>query len=264
MFRSVKTYLSAVALLAVATTHPAAAHGDGEVKSEFAHAIEHAHNAEAYYAAGTIKADLHTVFPGMGLDLKATMTFTPSMSKARMDFDDGTTVVWDGSTVWVSPESAANPMLRFHVLTWPYFLAMPYKLQDPGANLEPAGIKQTTKERFLKAAKLTFGEGVGDAPDDWYYVFKNADNVMEAASYIVTFGTDVSEAEKKPSIILYSDHQAIDGVPIPMRWDFHFWDIKDGASEEAKGSTDLSEVSLIDPPAGHYDKPEGAVEVAAP
>ncbi|MEM7681687.1 MAG: DUF6503 family protein [Planctomycetota bacterium] len=230
--------------------------------SMFVTQVEDAHQTEAYYAASAWQADLAVDFPG-AFELGAEMTFSPSMDKARMDLADGTVVVWDGQDCWVAPAEAANPMMRFHVLTWPYFLALPHKLDDPGTHLEDIGEVAASEDAAYPAAKLTFGDGVGDAPDDWYYVLANDAGVVQAAVYIVTYGADADEAAKKPSIIHYRDYQAVDGVPVPHAWAFGYWDKQKGLVDQ-KGSAALSNVAAVDPAEGFFDKPEGAVSVDAP
>ncbi|MEM6750511.1 MAG: DUF6503 family protein [Planctomycetota bacterium] len=225
--------------------------------------VETAHQTEAYYAAAAWRADLAVEFPG-AFELNGRMTFTPSMDKARMDLSDGTTVVWDGADCWVSPPEAANPMMRFHVLTWPYFMALPHKLDDPGTTLEDAGEVVVAPDTPYPAAKLTFGEGVGDAPDDWYYVLADHAGVVQASVYIVTYAADADEAAKTPSIIHYRDYvPAAGGVPVSRTWVFGYWDAEQGLTEE-KGSAKLINVATVEPGEGFFAKPEGAVAVAAP
>ncbi|MEM1207908.1 MAG: hypothetical protein AAGI54_01450 [Planctomycetota bacterium] len=226
--------------------------------------IEAAHQTEKYLGETAVQADFVVDFPGM-VSLSGTMWFTPAVGQTRLELDDGTVIVFDGETCWVTPESAASPMARFHALTWPYFAALPNKMTEPGVNLESVGMLPAAGER-MPAVKMTFGEGVGDAPDDWYYVFADEQGVVRAASYIVTFGKSEEEAvdaEDNASIILYQGYQPVDGVPISTDWIFGYWDDESGMGL-VKGSAGLSNVRFVDPPAGAFDRPAGAVEVAMP
>ncbi|MEM6333259.1 MAG: hypothetical protein AAF823_07980 [Planctomycetota bacterium] len=223
--------------------------------------IEATHNTAAYLAKDTIQADIVVDFGGNIL-VDGTMWSTPAVGKTRLELTNGTVIVFDGSTCWVTPESAADPMARFHALTWPYFLALPHKMTEPGVNLASIGTLPAAGER-MPAVKMTFDSGVGDAPDDWYIVFPDAAGVVQAASYIVTYGKDAEEAGKQTSIILYDGYELIDDVPLPTQWVFGHWD-KGSGMTTVKGTASLSNVAFVSPPANAFKKPAGAVEVAAP
>ena len=66
-----------------------------------------------------------------------------------------------------------------------YWLLMPYKLQDPGVNLEYAGTEAIDGTRYEKL-HLTFGPNVGLTPGDQYWAYINpATGLMERWSYIL-------------------------------------------------------------------------------
>ncbi|MEL7089876.1 MAG: DUF6503 family protein, partial [Planctomycetota bacterium] len=229
-------------------------------------AIEDAHAAATYENQAAVQSDIVIDFGPMHLE--GTMWFTPSMSKVRLELNDGTTIVYDGTAAWLSPADAAvpGPPARFHVLTWPYFVAVPYKLNDPGTNHADVGVKTVRDENEkLPGVKITFDAGVGDTPDDWYMAFADPDTGrLTALSYIVTYGTPLEEASKKPSIALYDDFVEVDGVPFATTWTFHYWDPESGITGDPKGSAKLSNISFVTPPADAFKKPEDATEAKAP
>ncbi|MBB6429920.1 LolA family protein [Algisphaera agarilytica] len=94
--------------------------------------IEQAHAVDTYQEQSTIKADLVIDFGPMHVE--GTAWFTPSLGKIRLELVDGQVIVYDGKTAWLSPADAEipGPPARFHVVTWPYFIAVPYKLDDAG------------------------------------------------------------------------------------------------------------------------------------
>ena len=212
-------------------------------------AIEAIHRADLVAAAGGITANFDIDFGGSDF-VAGRMAFTPSLSHIRMELDDGGTIIYREGEVTVEPADyrrAAGPDSRFHVVTWPYFMALPYKLRDPGSSLKPADIQPLEPNLLAPALKLTFGDGVGDAPDDWYLIFTGGEDQIHAAAYIVSYGADgekLAEAEAKPSIIRYADPVHVDGVPFATRWSFHFWDPTDGMSPEPKGVGVLSDIEL--------------------
>jgi len=255
---------AAAALLLVAGLAHADHHGDATpIPVEMlVEQIESAHETRAYLGKRAVKADIRVVFQGNTM-VEGTMWFTPAVGQARLVNEvDGTTTVFDGQTAWVAPADAASPRQRFHVLTWPYFLALPHKLTEPGVNLESVGPMPSAGQRS-PAIKMTFDAGVGDAPDDWYYVFPDPQGVVRAASYIVTYSKPQQEAEQQPSIVLYDGYELVDGVPMPMQWTFGYWDPESGMTV-AKGTAELSNVSFVSPPAGVFARPADSAEAPTP
>lgn len=234
--------------------------------SERIQAIENAHAVDKYETQPTIQADMVIDFGPMHLE--GTAWFTPSLNRIRLELQGGQVIVFDGKTAWLSPADAEvpGPPARFHVVTWPYFVAVPYKLDDPGTNHESTGPHVVRNEdEVLHGTRVTFDAGVGDTPDDWYIAFADPDNGrLTALAYIVTYGTALEEASKTPSIVLYDDFVEIDGVPFATTWTFHYWNPESGIDGPPKGSAKLSNVSFIDRPENAFVKPDGAVEAVAP
>ncbi|MCA9774142.1 MAG: hypothetical protein KC466_17125, partial [Myxococcales bacterium] len=139
--------------------------------ARFAGPIERAHGMDRWRAAEAVRTELTVVFGGKQ-SLAGTLLFETKGARSRIDTVDGATLVFDGAEAWVTPADAAVPRARFHLLTWPYFLAAPMKLRDPGTTLTDRGAMLMGGER-LPAATLTFGAGVGDTPDDWYVAYRD-------------------------------------------------------------------------------------------
>ena len=86
--------------------------------------------------------------------------------------------------------------------------------------------------KAFNAEKLTFGENVGDSPDDWYVLYQNKEtNLLHAASYIVTLNQSVEEGEKDPHAIVYNKYQKLDNISVAHRWDFFGWTETDGLTD---------------------------------
>lgn len=233
--------------------------------AERVRSIEHAHNAAVYEKQPAVRADFAVTFGPQPFE--GTMWFDPAVGKVRMELTDGGVIVFDGKTAWLSPADAElpGPRARFHVLTWPYFAAAAYKLDDPGTTLHDAGVLSVrgTDDRHA-GVKITFDAGVGDTPDDWYIAFADPQtNRLAALAYIVTYGKDQAEAEESPGIILYDDFVDIDGVPFSTQWTFHHWNGKDGIGER-KGHATLSNIAFVEPADDAFVKPDGAVEAKKP
>lgn len=244
-----------------------AADAEAERKAErVVDAIERAHGKAAWEAREAVEVEARVDFHGGKLVLDGTMLFTPSLGKVRYTLDDGTTMIWNDGEVWLSPADAELKMARFHVMTWPYFVAVPFKLRDPGARLSHAGeLPVTGPDDTAEAVKLTFTRGTGDASDDWYYLLPDERNRLAGLSYIVTYGpTSRDEAEEKPSIVLYDDFREVDGVTLPFAWRFHYWNKQQGATGEPKGTVEVRSVRFVTPEDGAFEKPADAKRIPPP
>lgn len=234
----------------------------------FAKPIEKAHGLENWRAKKALSFDIQVSFGGQAI-LKGTAIFDIHSERVRLTTESGQVMVWDGKEAWYTPADAEiqGPRPRFHLRTWTYFLAAPFKLRDPGAHLHelPDAPLREGKELQLKRARLTFGPDIGDAPDDWYVLYRQAGtDRLAAMSYIVTYGNTTEEAEKEPHAIVYSGEQRIDGVILSTKWNFYNWSADRGVHGEPIGEVTITNARFIDPPAGTFEKPDGAARDPLP
>lgn len=163
--------------------------------------------------------------------------------------------------------SPARPILdsaRFHLLTWPYFVALPMKLRDPGTRLAVLG-ERTLRGKKVTAARLTFDRGVGDTPDNWYVLYADArPGRLAAAAYIVTYGKTASAAAKEPHAISYDGYVALDGIQIATKWTFWHWSERDGIPGEPIGTGTLTGPHFVQPAPDAFVRPPGAREDKLP
>ncbi len=234
------------------------AEGGNDTDQGFVSSIEKAHGAQAWRSKQAVSADLTIDFGGQRM-LEGTMIFDTAVGRSRMELADGTVLVFDGETAWVSPADSSFKDARFHVLTWPYFLAAPMKLRDPGTHLKDTGEMPWRKDKKVDTAKLTFEGGVGDAPDDWYILYRDPQtHRLLGAAYIVTFEKSVDEAEKQPHAISYEQYESVDGVSLPHRWRFWHWDKNKGIHGQPIGKAKLMNVRFVSPKPGTFKKPNNA------
>lgn len=182
------------------------------------------HQHSSWNSYDIIKFDLKLSAKGE-TRLEASFWLDPALSRARMQTVQGSTVIFDGSDFYsTGPET---PGARFHVLTWPYFLALPYKLDDPGTirkDMDPTLMENS----YYPTMHLSFESGVGDTPDDWYIIYQDPDtNRLHGVAYIVTYGKDKEKAEDDPHAILYKQYENFSGIPIATHWTFHYWNAPD-------------------------------------
>ncbi len=231
-----------------------------------AHRVEKAHGFERWRGRQAVAADITVTFGGKKM-VDGRFTFDTPVGKARAEMVDGTVMVFDGQQAWVlpGPKGSSGMMgARFHLLTWPYFMAAPMKLRDPGAHLA-----RLPDARFNgkphRRAKLTFDAGVGDAPDDWYILYVDPDtHWLRAMSYIVTYSKSAREAEKEPHAIVYDGFVKFNGITLAQRWKFHHWNETDGIHGKPLGEATVSRIRFVNPATDTFVKPEGAHEDKLP
>jgi hypothetical protein len=230
----------------------------------FAAPIEAAHGKEAWERAQAVSAGLSVAMGGNQV-LAGRLLFTPQVGRSRIELADGTLAVFDGEGAWVSPAAAALPQARFHLLTWPYFLAAPFKLRDPGAHLEDLGTRPHDGVEH-PVARLTFDPGVGDSPDDWYVVYRDpATDRLAAMAYVVTYGgRSAEEAGAEPHAITYHDFRQVDGVTLPTTWRLWNWSEEEGVHGDPIGEVTLAGLAFVTPPPDTFARPADAEEDPLP
>jgi hypothetical protein len=258
-WRSKRTSLAVAAGWFVLCAAALAAEGE----EDFALAIEKAHAAGRWRSQQALEAKIVAQI-GEHRILDATLLFETPVGRVRMELADGTVAVFDGQKAWVAPADSPWQGARFHLLTWPYFAAVPMKLRDPGARLEEIGTRPL-HGKDLPAARLTFAPGTGDTPDDWYVVYRDPDSSrLRAVAYIVTYGKPAAEAEKEPHSLEYGKFIDVDGVPIATEWTMYNWTEAEGSAGEPLGKVTLSELRFVVPATEAFAAPEGAREDRMP
>ncbi len=228
--------------------------------THFADVIGSAHGIKTYYTHKALQADLTVTFGGNTI-IDGVVTFDTPVGKSRIESANGTVMVFDGKDAWVAPEDAPMPptRARFSLLTWPYFIAAPFKLADPGTHIEDAGKKPLDAHTILPTGKLTFGENIGDAPDDWYIVYRDNDTGRLAGlAYIVTYSKSVEDAEKAPHVAIYEAFTEVDGVTLPTRMSIYDWDPALGKIGDELGAMEVKNYRFVEPDDNTFTQPEGA------
>jgi len=212
---------------------------------------QRAHHLEAWWDTEAVRANVTIKMGGQTAVDGSTFTFEAHGPRARFDRADGASVIFDGTTAWITPASAEDRRGRFHVLTWPWFIMAPFKMQGEGVTLSDFERKDVAAQEYV-TFKQTFAGDMGDTPDDWYRYFIDPETgLVHALSYIVTYGRTAAEANERPSIIRYFDVTSGDGPRISQRYEFWYWD--EGNAElpvdGQKGTGTVDELSFppLDP-----------------
>lgn len=230
----------------------------------FSGQIARAHGAEDLYEQPGVCGRLEVMFGGQKL-VAGELFFEPATGRARIDLDEGGRLVFDGEHAWsIASGEQAFPMTRFHLLTWPYFLAAPWKLSDPGTLMSPIDERPLQGER-LPSARMTFVPGTGDTPDDWYVVFADPEtNALRALAYIVTYGQSLEQANEEPHVATYEEYSQVGGLMVPSVIRFWNWNENGGIQGAPIGKVTFQDVEFRHAADGFFRVPSTAIEDALP
>lgn len=166
-------------------------------------------NTLTYTRGKAEKKEYHTV------DLKTRMSLIEVKEKYKLGFD--------GKDVWVSPNRDSFPgkSPRFtHNLHF-YFVAIPFVFTDPGVNLKDGGIVENGGKQY-HLINVTFGENIGDAPEDQYNMYVDPKtNRVDFITYSVTY-FDKSRASKYNA--LKYDWVDANGLLAPTKYIGYKWE----------------------------------------
>ncbi len=222
--------------------------------------IEDAHKKEEFLKHKAVQFDIDLTFGGKQR-LDATITMLTNSSKIRIDKKDNSKLIFDGEKVLLIPSDASEKGARFDMFTWTYFFGLPYKLNDPGTKWELEEMRPLN-EVDHQTARLTFDQGTGDAPDDWYVIYSDTkDNILKAAAYIVTYGQDSSKkAEEDPHAIEYKEFKNVENIPFATKWEFYGWTNEKGMTDKL-GEATISNITFIEEESSIFEIPEDVKEI---
>jgi hypothetical protein len=185
----------------------------------FAQPIEAAHGADTFRSQPGLRFELALRY-GDSLELLTEVVMEPDRSRIRMQKENGSKLIWDGEDAYLAPGNADWSQPRSTVLTWPYFVCMPFLLSDPGTSLEPTG-ESTLLDSTYSTARLTYATGDNHTPSEWYQLYRDdASGQLRAVAYQVTNFTEAEE--EAPHAVTYHNFTAVDGAQFPT--ELRFWD----------------------------------------
>lgn len=206
--------------------------------------IEKATKAEAFHRKEAISFDIELYFGGKKR-LDGKILSKTNSTGIRMDLKNGITLIYDGEKVVQSPANETYKSARFDIFTWQYFFLAPFKLSDPGTNWEELE-EMPYNGKMANAARLTFDQNTGDAPEDWYIAYQDKESgLLDALAYIVTYGKSKEKAEAEPHAITYHDYEAVEGVQFATNWKFWMWTTEQGFFDQL-GEATISNIQFVD------------------
>jgi len=137
---------------------------------------------------------------------------------------------WDGQEAWITPSAEAFPSTaRFWSLTPYFFLGMPFVAADPGTRYErlaDAELDGITHQ----LVKLTYEDGTGDAPDDYYVLYLRPDtHRLAALRYVVSYpGFFAPGAHSPEKLMRFTEPTTAAGLLLATRLDTYAWSDESG------------------------------------
>lgn len=171
--------------------------------------------------------------------------------------DTAYTIGFDGTNVWITPDKEKMKSPKFFHNLYFYFFALPFVVADPGTNQTYLG-EQTFNGSNYKKIRITYGDNVGESPEDQYILWIDAQtNLLSFINYSVTY-FDSSRGENYNAAV-YSEWKDIQGIKIPGILSSFRWTAD--SLGEARGSNTFSNVrfSTEVPDQSLFEVPQGAV-----
>ena len=132
------------------------------------------------------------------------------------------TVGYKGAQTWVLPDSSVFVNARFYKNLYFYFFALPFMSADEGVFHESLGQKIFNGTTY-DVVKITYGENVGDSPEDQYILYINSETkILDMINYSVTY-FDASKGDKY-SAIIYHEWQKVNGLLVPKSFSGYKWE----------------------------------------
>ena len=130
-------------------------------------------------------------------------------------------LAWNGEEAWSENWQMPFPP-RFLALLNYYFLNLPWLTMDPGVHLEQQATARLWDDPTdYVTVKMTFGEGVGDSPDDYYVLFIHPEtHLLKACRYTVTYRPLVPEglATMPEHVLVYHELTTVNRLLVPTRY----------------------------------------------
>jgi hypothetical protein len=173
---------------------------------------------------------------------------------------------WDGERAWIAPPDIEQPNPRFWALSGFYFQQIPFVFADPGVNYDalPDDSIDGTPHDMVR---ITFGDNVGDAPDDSYTLYLDKETgQVDAIRYTVTFGRDVGpDADPSETFFDYQDFVTVNGLTVPTLFEGYAYSKAEGPGDTRKSRAVADSISYrrsFEP--ARLDPPDNARFVSLP
>lgn len=142
-------------------------------------------------------------------------------------------LAWDGQRAWSVDWQMPTPPRFLAQLNY-YFANLVWLTMDPGVNLKHEGTAKLWDDptEYI-TVRMTFDEGVGDTPDDYYVLWIHPETAeLRACTYTVTYVSILPEGmESTPEhILVYDEYAMVSGLKVPTHYTIYETDQSEYAS----------------------------------
>jgi len=167
---------------------------------------------------------------------------------------------WNGKEAWVTMKDTAafDYNLRFWALTPIYFLAQPFNFDGAGVKLEKLEDK-SLDDVLYDAVKISFEQGTGDAPDDYYInYYDKKTHQLKVLRYIVSYPKYFKDGGHSPEkIMTLHDFKSINNITLPTSYKTYML-AKDETRGEYVTDISVSDIKFLpDLKKTAFERPEG-------
>lgn len=210
--------LLAFALSWTLTPAPAFADADEKSKVLVAAMIEAHGGMDRWTSAPSVAfTEQWTIGGEPGVEMRYVVEQGPRRVHAEVVGTD-TRIGWDGEQAWGLHWDVPRPPRFLAQLNY-YFLNLPWLTQDPGVFLEYEGRGPILGgEKEYEIVLMTFGQGVGDSPEDYYRLYIDPEtHVLTANDYIVTYRAILPDGmtQSPEKTLVFESFEEVDGLTVP-------------------------------------------------
>lgn len=216
----------------------------------FASALEEAHGASEWEGADALQYEFALRLGEK--TLLARILMETDFSSIKFITDKQEALVWDTKHLYVSPKEVEWDNPRFDALTWPYLTAAPFKLNDPGTQLDSMGSGDLLGQS-VQIARVTFGEDAAAVPQSWYQVFKSdSSGLLVGMAY--PFNLDAGSDATVSHVVTFHLFGEFEGIKMATEWRFWEWSEEEGLGKRL-GTARLAKFNLKETSKMDYSVP---------
>ncbi|MBK6263430.1 hypothetical protein JKA74_00170 [Marivirga sp. S37H4] len=213
------------------------------------------HNFDDFMENEVIVFDLKLTLEGEE-ELNATIYSKTNSSKVKLARIDGSSVLYDGDEVYLSPDTADYPNARFDVLVWEYLALAPFKLAHDYTRWgQPERLP--LYQDSTTAVKVSFATDSIYFPSEWFMVYQNRQSkLMEALGNIMILAAEtVNGAENMLHAVTYSDYEMVDTTFVAGKLEFWKWTSREGIQDKV-GEAEISDIRFSNEKPEMFSFPE--------
>lgn len=213
-------------------------------------AMEAAGGLEKWYSNGPIEFQFDYVPVGKGARRNSTQIVDTWNNKSiHHDITNPSAGYgWDGNDAWVTMKDTAyfDYNLRFWAMTPIFFLAQPFNFDGNGVIIEKLEDK-TLNDVEYDAVKITFAEGTGDAPNDYYInYFDKQTHQLAVLRYIVSYPKYFKDGGHTPEkTMTLHDFKTVDGITLPTVYKTYMTAEDEGLAGDIVTNIEVSDIKFL-------------------